>query len=35
MYGWTGKELVYADTINKFWDEVDAAKTNGQQSNKQ
>ena len=24
LYGWTGKELVYADTINKFWDEVDA-----------
>lgn len=24
LYGWTGKELTYADTINKFWDEVDA-----------
>ena len=35
MYGWTGKELVYADTINKFWDEVDATKTNGQGDNKQ
>ena len=23
LYGWTGKELVYADTINKFWDEFD------------
>lgn len=23
LYGWTGKELVYADTINKFWDEID------------
>lgn len=24
LYGWTGKELVYADAINKFWDEKDA-----------
>lgn len=23
LYGWTGKELVYADTINKLWDEFD------------
>jgi hypothetical protein len=23
LYGWTGKELVYADAINKFWDEFD------------
>lgn len=23
MYGWTGKELVYADAMNKFWDEYD------------
>ncbi len=23
LYGWTGKELVYADTINKLWDEYD------------
>lgn len=23
LYGWTGKELVYADTINRFWDEID------------
>lgn len=28
MYGWTGKELVYADTINKFWDEIDAKAEN-------
>ena len=21
LYGWTGKELVYADCMNKFWDE--------------
>lgn len=27
MYGWTGKELVYADVVNKFWDEYD--KKNG------
>ena len=24
LYGWTGKELLYADTINRFWDEKDA-----------
>ena len=24
LYGWTGKELLYADTINKFWDSKDA-----------
>ena len=23
LYGWTGKELVYADVMNKFWDEKD------------
>ena len=23
LYGWTGKELVYADVMNKFWDEID------------
>ena len=23
LYGWTGKELVYADAINKLWDEYD------------
>lgn len=23
LYGWTGKELVYADMMNKFWDEKD------------
>ena len=23
LYGWTGKELQYADAINKFWDEYD------------
>lgn len=26
MYGWTGKELVYADMINHFWDEKDKQK---------
>lgn len=25
LYGWTGKELVYADAMNRFWDEVDSA----------
>lgn len=25
LYGWTGKELVYADAMNRFWDEVDMA----------
>ena len=24
LYGWTGNELVYADAINRFWDEKDA-----------
>lgn len=24
LYGWTGNELVYADVINRFWDEKDA-----------
>ena len=24
LYGWTGKELIYADVMNKFWDDVDA-----------
>lgn len=23
LYGWTGSELVYADAINRFWDEMD------------
>ena len=26
MYGWTGKELVYANAMNKFWDEKDKEK---------
>ena len=26
LYGWTGKELVYADTINKLWDEFDSKR---------
>jgi len=26
LYGWTGKELVYADAMNKFWDECDAKR---------
>jgi len=24
LYGWTGKELLFADKMNKLWDEVDA-----------
>lgn len=28
LYGWTGKELVYADMMNKFWDDIDARKGN-------
>lgn len=23
LYGWTGRELVYADAVNRFWDEFD------------
>ena len=30
LYGWTGKELIYADTINKFWDETDQKVTSNQ-----
>ena len=26
MYGWTGKELTYADTMIRFWDEKDKQK---------
>lgn len=26
LYGWTGKELVYADAINKFWDSKDTQR---------
>lgn len=26
LYGWTGKELIFADTMIKFWDEKDARK---------
>lgn len=39
MYGWTGKELVYADMINHFWDEKDKqkemAKSQTQEENKE
>ena len=31
LYGWTGKELVYADMINKFWDDKDAQKAQAKQ----
>lgn len=24
LYGWTGKEILFADTINRFWDELDS-----------
>ncbi len=26
LYGWTGKEILFADAMNKFWDEKDAQK---------
>lgn len=29
MYGWTGREAVFADTIIKEWDKVDLAKKHG------
>jgi len=32
LYGWTGKELVYADAMNRFWDDVDEAHTKSDQS---
>lgn len=28
LYGWTGKELVYADVMNRFWDDIDAKNAN-------
>lgn len=28
LHGWTGKEAVYADAINKIWDEVDSRNNN-------
>lgn len=28
LYGWTGKELVFADAMNKFWDEKDQEHSN-------
>ena len=28
LYGWTGKETVYADKINKMWDEIENRKSN-------
>ena len=34
LYGWTGKELFYADMINKVWDEKDAEREE-KKSNKQ
>lgn len=30
LYGWTGKELLFADAMNKFWDEKDAKKSKSQ-----
>ena len=32
LYGWTGRELVYADAMNRFWDEVDNAHRSPDQS---
>ncbi len=31
MYGWTGKELVFADTMIRFWDEKDNEKSQKKQ----
>ena len=28
MYGWTGKEVVFADTMIKFWNKKDLEKNN-------
>ena len=33
LYGWTGNELVYADAINRFWDEKDAELTQTAKTN--
>lgn len=33
LYGWTGKELLFADAMNKFWDEKDAEKEHKKSQN--
>ena len=30
LYGWTGKEVLFADVMNKFWDQIDSRKHNKQ-----
>ena len=32
LYGWTGRELVYADAMNRFWDDVDKAHVKPERS---
>lgn len=33
LYGWTGKEILFADTINKFWDELDERNSSAGEQN--
>ena len=33
LYGWTGKELLYADAMNRFWDEKDRQREERKQQN--
>ena len=33
LYGWTGKELLYADQMNKFWDEYDQSRQTDAKTN--
>ena len=33
LYGWTGKEILFADAMNKFWDEKDAQKASKKSKN--
>lgn len=35
LYGWTGKELIFADTMIKFWDDKDASKNKPQGNSQQ
>ena len=30
LFGWTGRELVYADAINRFWNEIDSRNARNQ-----
>lgn len=35
MYGWTGKEIVFAEAVIREWDQVDGQKKSGQKKSRQ